>query len=385
MKPIDDLSRSLVAFDQESTLVAVIELSNASWLVAGTLPGVARRPLKKLDPDPSALEQLLTRWRTEAETAGRPISRMIVAYEAGRDGFWLARWLRSRDFEAYVIHPTSVAVSREHRRSKTDRLDTAMLMRVFLGWLRGERGHCNMVAVPSLEEEDAKRPSRERESLVGERTRIINSVKSGLHRLGVRGFNPALRRAAKQIEVLVTPEGAPLPPNTLDEIRRDLARLAVVREQIEAIERDRLMRLQQAPQSRSNAMVVLLARVVGVGLETADMLVQEILARPMRDRRAVARYAGLTGSPDESGARRREKGLAKSGNARVRRGLIQLAWRFLMFQKGSGLAAWYRVRTEAAPTRRKTLIVALARKLLIAFWRLVTTGAVPDGLILRAA
>lgn len=385
MNQVDDLSRSLVAFDQESALVAVIELSNASWLVAGTLPGVARRPLKKLDPDPAALDQLLTRWRTEAETAGRPISRMIVAYEAGRDGFWLARWLRARGFETYVIHPTSVAVSREHRRSKTDRLDSAMLMRVLFGWLRGERGHCNMVAIPSIEEEDAKRPSRERESLVGERTRIINSVKSGLLRLGVRGFNPALRRAAKQLETLVTPEGAALPPNTLDEIRRDLARLAVVREQIEAIERDRLARLQQAPQSRSNAVVVLLARVVGVGLETADMLVQEVLSRPLRDRRAVARYAGLTGSPDESGARRREKGLAKSGNGRVRRGLIQLAWRFLMFQKGSGLAAWYRFRTEGAPTGRKKMIVALARKLLIAFWRLVTTGAVPDGLVLRAA
>lgn len=385
MKQVDDLSRSLVAFDQESAVVAVIELSNASWLVAGTLPGVARRPLKKLDPDPVALEHLLTRWRVEAESAGRSISRLIVAYEAGRDGFWLARWLQARGFETHVIHPTSVAVSREHRRSKTDRLDSAMLMRVFFGWLRGERGHCSMVAVPSLEEEDAKRPSRERESLVGERTRIINSVKSGLLRLGVRGFNPALRRAAKQLETLVTPEGAALPPNTLDEIRRDLARLTVVREQIEAIERDRLARLQQAPQSRSNAMVMLLARVVGVGLETADMLVQEILSRPLRDRRAVARYAGLTGSPDESGARRREKGLAKSGNARVRRGLIQLAWRFLMFQKGSGLAVWYRYRTEAAPTRRKTLIVALARKLLIAFWRLVTTGAVPEGLVLRAA
>jgi transposase len=385
MKPIDDLSRSLVTFDQESSVVAVIELSNASWLVAGTLPGVARRPLKKLDPDPAALEQLLTRWRIEAEAAGRQINRMIVAYEAGRDGFWLARWLQARGIETHVIHPTSVAVSREHRRSKTDRLDSAMLMRVFFGWLRGERGHCSMVAIPSLEEEDAKRPSRERESLVGERTRIINSVKSGLLRLGVHGFNPALRRAAKQLETLVTPEGVALPPNTLDEIRRDLARLAVVREQIEAIERDRLARLQQAPQSRSNAMVVLLARVVGVGVETADMLVQEVLSRPLRDRRAVARYAGLTGSPDESGARRREKGLAKSGNARVRRGLIQLAWRFLMFQRGSGLAAWYRYRTEAAPARRKTMIVALARKLLIAFWRLVTTGAVPDGLVLRAA
>jgi transposase len=191
MKQVDDLSRSLAAFDQESAVVAVIELSNATWLVAGTLPGVARRPLKKLDPDPTALEQLLARWRLEAEAAGRQINRVIVAYEAGRDGFRLARWLRARGVETHVIHPTSVAVSREHRPSKTDRLDTAMLMRVFLGWLRGERGHCSMVGIPTLEEEDAKRPSRERESLVGERTRIINSVKAGLLRLGIRYFNPA--------------------------------------------------------------------------------------------------------------------------------------------------------------------------------------------------
>jgi transposase len=386
MKQVNDLSRSLTAFNQESAVVVVIELSNSSWLAAGTLPGVSRRPLKKLEPDPIALERLLERWCTEATNAGRAIDRIIVAYEAGRDGFWLARWLQARGIEVHVIHPTSVAVSREHRRSKTDRLDAAMLMRVFLGWLRGERGHCGMAAIPTLEEEDAKRPSRERENLVAERTRIINSVKSALLRLGIRTFNPTLRKALKEIETLHTPEGAPLPPNTLDEIRRDLARLAVIKDQIAAIECDRLKRLEEAPRSKSNAMVLLLARVVGVGIETADMLVHEILSRQLRDRRAVARYAGLTGSPDESGAKRREKGLAKSGNARVRRGLIQLAWRFLMFQKGSALARWYRHRTEAGVSaRRKTMIVALARKLLIAFWRLVTTGVVPEGVILRPA
>ena len=164
MKQVDDLSRSLAEFNQESSVVAVIELSNASWLVAGTLPSVARGPLKKLEPDPAALAQLLERWRSEAIGKGRQIDRLIVAYEAGRDGFWLARWLQARGIEVHVIHPTSVAVSREHRRSKTDRLDAGMLMRVFLGWLRGERGHCGMVAIPSLAEEDAKRPSRERET-----------------------------------------------------------------------------------------------------------------------------------------------------------------------------------------------------------------------------
>ena len=133
-------------------------------------------------------------------------------------------------------------------------------------------------------------------------------------------------------------------------------------------------------------MVRLLARVIGIGIETADMLVQEVLSRTLRDRRAVARYAGLTGAPDESGAKRREKGLARSGNVRVRRGMIQLAWRFLMFQKDSALAQWFRARTEtAARGTRKTMIVALARKLLIALWRLVTTGEVPAGVVMRAA
>jgi transposase len=133
-------------------------------------------------------------------------------------------------------------------------------------------------------------------------------------------------------------------------------------------------------------MVRMLASIVGVGVETADMLVQEVLSRTLRDRRAVARYAGLTGSPDESGSKRREKGLAKSGNARVRRGLIQLAWRFLLFQKKSALAQWYRARTNGPKGARKTtIIVALARKLLIALWRMVTVGEVPQGVVLRPA
>src|SRR5205823_4480371 len=193
------------------------------------------------------------------------------------DGFWLARWLKARGIEAYVIHAASIAVSREHRRAKTDRLDTELLKRAVLGWLRGERDHCKMVAIPTIKDEDAKRPNRERDR---------------------------------------------------------------------QIEEARLQRIEQAPSDGSHAMVRLLARVIGVGIETADMLVHEVLSRNMRDRRAVARYAGLTGSPDESGRRRREKGLARSGNARVRRGMIQLAWRFLLHQKNSALTKWFRSRTE---------------------------------------
>jgi transposase len=376
---LDDLSRSLTPLEQDSTIVAVIEMSQASWLVAGIVPGIERHPLKKLEPSEVELLRLLMRWRAEATQNGRTITRIAVAFEAGRDGFWLARWLRARGIEAYVIHPASVAVSREHRRAKTDRLDTGLLKRVFLGWLRGEPDHCHMVAIPTLAEEDAKRPNREREGLVRERTRLVNRMKSCLVRFGVRTFKPTLRNAPDRLATLRTPEGVPLPPNTLLELRRDMARLRFVMDQIKEVEEARAQGLNQVPPDKTHVMVRLLARVIGIGLETADMLVQEVLARTWRDRRAVARYAGLTGSPDESGSRRREKGLAKAGNARVRRGMIQLAWRFLLFQKESALAQWYRARTaDARGSTRKTLIVALARKLLI-------TGEVPAGVVLRAA
>ena len=385
MQKLNDLSRSPSPLDPDGTLIAVIELSLSSWLVAGIVPGVERQPLKKLAVDESALLKLLHRWREEAAKAGHRIKRIAVAFEAGRDGFWLARWLSARDIEAYVIHASSVAVSREHRRAKTDRLDTELLKRSFLGWLRGERDHCKMVAIPTTRDEDAKRPNREHESLVGEQSRIVNRMKAALIRLGIRGFNPKLKKAAERLDGLRTPEGEPIPPNTLAELRRDMVRRRLVRDQIRQIEDARLERLKQAPSDGPHAMVRLLARVIGVGVETADMLVQEVLSRSMRDRRAVARYAGLTGSPDESGRKRREKGLTRSGNARVRRGMIQLAWRFLMFQKDSTLAQWFRARTESARGTRKTMIVALARKLLIALWRLVREGVVPDGVVLRPA
>jgi transposase len=384
MPQLNDLSRSLVALEQDATLIAVIEMGQSSWLIAGVVPGIERQPLKKLAADQDGLLQLLHRWRNEAVKAGRTIKRIAVAYEAGRDGFWLARWLRAREIEAYVIHASSVPVSREHRRAKTDRLDTELLKRAFLGWLRGEPKHCSMAAIPALEDEDARRPSRERESLIKENTRIVNRVKANLARLGIRGFRPSLAQASRQLETLRTPEGAAVPANTLAELRRDMTRLCFVKQQIKEIETTRTERLERAAREGRNAMVQLLARVVGVGVETADMLVQEVFSRNLRDRKAVARYAGLTGAPDESGQKRRERGLAKAGNARVRRGMIQLAWGHLLHQKDSGLAEWYRKRTaDARGGTRKTMIVALARKLLIALWRLATTGEVPAGLLLR--
>src|SRR3979411_1600794 len=190
------LSRSLVALAQDSTIHAAVEMSQSSWLVAGMVPGIERQPRKKVEPSPGRLLGLLHGWRDEAVGAGKEITRIALAFEAGRGGFWLARWLAARGVEAHVIHASSVAVSREHRRAKTDRLDTELLKRGFLGWLRGERGHCSMARVPTIAEEDAKRPNRERDCLVGERTRIVNRIKSTLARLGIRNFKPTLRGPA---------------------------------------------------------------------------------------------------------------------------------------------------------------------------------------------
>jgi transposase len=259
---VNDLSRCLDPLDMDATLIAVIEMSQSSWLVGGIIPGVERQPLKKLAIDEHALLKLLSRWRGEAEKKGHRITRIAVAFEAGHDGFWLARWLAAQGIEAHVIHASSVAVTREHRRAKTDRLDTGLLKRGFLGWLRGERGHCKMVAVPTLAEEDAKRPSRERETLVGEASRIITRVKAAFVRLGIRRFNPKLKTAAAHLETLRTPEGEPIPPNTLAALKRDLERHRIVKQQIREIEETRLERLAQAPSNGPHAMVRLLARVI---------------------------------------------------------------------------------------------------------------------------
>jgi len=384
-KPHDDSKASLTAFIQDNTIVVVLELSLSSWLVAGMIPGLSREPLKKIAPDPELLLRLLYRWRDEAIKAGKEITRISVGYETGRDSFWLARWLRARGIDAHVIHATSVAISREHRRAKTDRIDTAMLRRGFLGWLRGEPGHCSMAIVPTLAEEDAKRPHRERESLVQERTSTINRMKSILIQFGVRDFNPVLRKAAQKLHAVQTPEGVPLPPNAASALRRNVERLRLINEQIKAIERSRVQHPKRDPTDKFNAMVFLLVRIIGLGVETAEQLVREILSRNLRNRKAVARYAGLTGSPDESGARRREKGLSRSGNGRVRSILIQLSWRLLQFQPDSELVLWFNKRTASAKGSRKPMIVALARKLIITLWRYVNTGMVLNGFKLRSA
>ncbi len=202
---------------------------------------------------------------------------------------------------------------------------------------------------------------------------------------GDHGFKPRLRSAPKKLASVQTPEGVAIPPKIRAELERNMVRLAVLREQIAAVEQTRVERIANAPDDGPHAMIRLLARVRGLGIDTAYMLVNEVIARRLRDRRAVARYVGITGSPDESGLRRRAKGLAKACNSRVRRGMIQLALRWLTFHKESALALWFKARVNGAPGLRKKMVVALARKLLIALWRMATIGEVPQGIVMRPA
>jgi transposase len=210
-------------------------------------------------------------------------------------------------------------------------------------------------------------------------------MKAILIQFGVRNFNPVLRKAREKLDALRTPEGIPLPPNTVAALRRNMERLCIIKEQIKAIEQTQLQCLERDPAERMNAIIFLLVRIIGLGVETAQQLAHEILFRNLRDRKAVARYSGVTGSPDESGSKRREKGISRSGNGRVRKILIQLSWRMLQFQPESDLVVWYKKRTLNAQGARKPMIVALARKLIIALWRYVNTGVVPGGFKLRPA
>ena len=205
MPATDNQSQSPAAFEETRTLVAVIDMSLSSWVVLGLVPGLQRRPEKKLRADEAGLLSLLHRWRDEAERGGCRIERICVAFEAARDGFWLARWLEGHEIEPHVIHASSIPVKREQRRAKTDRLDCRLLMRAYVGWLRGEAEHCRMVAVPSIESEDAKIPHRERAARSRECTRVINRMKSTLARLGIRGFKPNLKKAAGKLDDLCLP------------------------------------------------------------------------------------------------------------------------------------------------------------------------------------
>jgi transposase len=376
------------ALDHESTIVAVVELSARSWLVGAQVAGVSRQCRQKLVPSAEVLLDHLDHLRQRAGKAGKQVGRVVVAYEAGRDGFWLARWLLERGVEVYVIQPSSVPVDRRARRAKTDALDVEMLLRTTLAWLRGEPRVCSMVPIPSEAEEDGRRPSRERQDLIKERLALTNKIDGVLATLGVGGYRPLRRDRRECLEALRRPGGGPLPAHAKARLARLLDRLELVLEQIKVLEeaRDAVVAQDAVPRSEAEGLVRRLVGVKGIGPELATLLAWEAFVRPFRDRRALAAYAGLTGTPFDSGDKRREQGIGKAGNRRLRAALVELAWLWLRYQPQSALAAWFRSRTGSVGGRmRKVMIVALARKLLVALWRFCRHGVLPEGATLKAA
>jgi transposase len=376
------------ALDHESTIVAVVELSARSWLVGAQVAGVPRQCRQKLAPSAEGLLDHLDQLRQRALKAGKRVSRVVVAYEAGRDGFWLARWLLGRGIEVYVIQPSSVPVDRRARRAKTDALDVEMLLRTALAWLRGEPRVCSMVPIPSEVEEDGRRPLRERQDLITERLAITNKIDGVLATLGVGGYRPLRRDRRERLEALRRPGGGPLPAHAKARLARLLDRLELVLEQIGVLEeaRDAVVAGEAVPGGEAEGLVRRLVGLKGIGPELATLLAWEAFVRPFRDRRALAAYAGLTGTPFDSGDKRREQGIGKAGNRRLRAALVELAWLWLRYQPDSALAAWFRSRTGSAGGRmRKVMIVALARKLLVALWRFCRHGVLPEGATLKAA
>jgi transposase len=375
-----------MALDYESTIITAVELSASSWLVGAQVPSVLRQCRQKLAPSAEALLEHLGRLRQRAERAGKRVSRMVVAYEAGRDGFWLARWLIAHGIEVDVIQPASVPVD---RRAKTDALDVEMLLRTTLAWLRGEPRVCSMVPIPSEAEEDGRRPLRERQELIKERLAITNKIDGLMATLGIGGYRPLRRDRREQVETLRQPSGDPLPVHAKARLTRLLDRLELVLEQIKGLEKARdavVAHDDVGSGGEADRMIRKLAGLKGIGPELATLLAWEAFVRPFRHRRALAGYAGLTGTPFASGGTQREQGIGKAGNRRLRAALVELAWLWLRYQPDSTLAAWFRDRTRVAGSRtRKAMIVALARKLFVALWRFCRDGVTPEGAAFKTA
>ena len=383
-KPISTWAPA-TALDTNSTLVTVLELSGKSWLLGAQVPGVARQSKYSLKPRWEELVALLERLQRCAAAAGKRVERVVLAYEAGRDGFWLARLLAKRGIEVYVMQPSSIPVARRARRAKTDRLDVAMLLRTLLAWLRGEPGVCSMVPVPSVAAEDGRRPTRERQDLIRERLALCNGIDGLLATLGISGYWPLRGDRRARLEDLRGPEGEALPANAKGRLLHILDRLELVVRQIKALEKARdAVVTKKVAACDAEVMIQQLARLKSIGPELATLLVHEAYVRRFRNGKALGCYAGLTGTPFCSGGLQREQGISKAGNARLRTGVVELAWLWLRWQPDSQLSQWFRKRTRDAGKRmRKIMIVALARKLLVALWRYCREGLIPEGAVFK--
>jgi transposase len=365
-----------------------LELSKSAWLLAAQGSPSGKTSLHRLDRgDVAGLLAWLGRLQAREQRASGNQVQVVLAYEAGYDGFWLQRRLSVEGITCWVMDPGSLQVDRRARRAKTDRLDAAMLLRALMAWWRGDRAACHMVQVPSVEREDARRTHRERQRLIAERVQHVNRIKGLLATQGIYDYRPLRRDRWERLEALRTGDGRELPPRLRREIEREFRRWELVLEQIEVSEAERDATVAApAAQDIDAAKVAQLAKLGGIGTELATVLVREALYRPFANRKEVAAYAGLTPSPYASGDRHRDQGISKAGNPLLRKARVELAWLWLRYQPDSALARWFTERVGAVRGRmRKITAVALARKLLVALWRYLTTGLLPEGAHLKAA
>ncbi len=368
-----------------STIFVAIELSQRSWLVTMHCPDKDKISHHKLEGgDHAGLRMLIDRMRERAARTLGAVPAVVSCYEAGYDGFWLHRLLMAAGITNHVFDPASIAVDQRARRVKTDRIDGEKMLRTLMAYLRGEPRVVRIVRVPTPEQEDARRASRERGRLTKEQTAHTSRIKALLRLLGMAVGNPRRHDWLTWLVKQRDWQGQAVPPQIMAEIKREHARLMLVREQLDA--------LVQAPADLTPAAAQmaqrseLLLRLKSLGPAFATTLTNEVFYKDFRNRREVASYFGLTPSPWQSGGIDRDQGISKAGNPRARCAAIEMAWLWLRHQPDSKLTQEYRRRTLNASKRiKRVAIVALARKLIVALWRYLTTGLVPEGAMLKTA
>jgi transposase len=388
MQVVPDRPRALTAIRTDLGAIFVsLELSRSTWMITSLSPGGGEKMSKHSvrGGDVAGLLKRFVQLQEKARARMGPSFPIIVIQEAGLDGFWIHRVLQAEGIESHVVDPASIATSRRRRRAKTDKIDGEALVRALLAYKRGEPRVCAMVRAPTPDEEDQRRLCRERKVLTAERVRHVNRVKGLLFSQGITGYEPLRRDRRRRLEELQTGDGRPLPEHLKSQARRELDRLELLLEQIKAVEAERDM-LLAAEQTAAPAPAAMLLDIKGIGPEFAAILWSEGLFRHFDNRRQVAAYAGLAPTPWQSGSVDREQGVSKAGNPRLRTTSIQLAWLWLRHQPDSALARWFHDRVSLNGGRlRKTTIVALARKLLVALWKYVTAGIVIEGAVIKSA
>jgi transposase len=381
------LSKDTPTVEHYGTIFVAIELSQRSWLITMHCPDRDKISRHRLEGgDHAGLLALVDRVGERSAAALGGVPAVVSCYEAGYDGFWLHRLLIAAGITNHVFDPASIAVDQRARRVKTDRIDGEKMLRTLMAYLRGEPRVVRIVRVPTPDQEDARRASRERDRLTKEQTAHTTRIKALLRLLGMAVGNPRRRDwliwLAKQRDW----QGQAVPPQMLAEIKHEHARLMLVRERLGALAQASVAEDPTPAAARMAERSELLLRLKCLGPAFATTLTNEVFYKDFRNRREVASYFGLTPSPWQSGGTDRDQGISKAGNPRPRCSAIELAWLCLRHQPESALTRWFRNRTHnnASKRNRRIAIVALARKLVVALWRYLTTGLVPDGATLKA-